>query len=126
MLEENVSEAVEMLEDLLQHPLQLQRLSPFKAIGNFHCWRHIFPKGPLQWFAVARENNEIESNPFDLLCLCFITQLERKKMTLEEVLKEYSTLEERMGERGSFWSGRDMRTSLWAATSKRSPFTMTS
>jgi hypothetical protein len=89
MLEENVLEAIELLKGLLQ-PLEMQNLSPFKGIGSLYNWKYMFPKGPLQWFTVAKDNKDIiESNPFDLLCLCFITQLERKKMTLEEVIKEY-------------------------------------
>jgi hypothetical protein len=89
MLEEKIVEAIKVLNDVLESSKELLDLNPFKAIGNLHNWKHMYPKGPIEWFAAARENNEIESNPFDLLCLCFITQLERKKMTLEEVIKEY-------------------------------------
>lgn len=50
----------------------------FEGVGNTENWNDYYPKGPIEWFAKAMENEEIQGNPFDLLNVCFMIELHER------------------------------------------------
>jgi hypothetical protein len=56
-------------------------LHEFRGVGNVENWEGYYPGGILEWFSHPKGGEATPRNPYDLLSVCFMTQLNKKKMT---------------------------------------------
>jgi hypothetical protein len=104
ILQGRTERAIPLLEDMIKTNRFLD-VFPFESVNHPERWLLSCSKGPIQMFEQLISKNKFESNPFDLLDICFQNQIFNKEAHFDEIVLRYKDLAEKIGARQEIHMG---------------------